>query len=197
MKKKYLGDVYDHWKGSLIRQLNTANVLRDLAVYPMITDAVSAWKPDDFGTYAALLGINVNQILRCDREFNRNPPNDYFDVRYTGDLFVDPDTGIEPSRCGREHISISELNHLQRIESRLILVYQHSGRDRNSIKRLSEAIRKVHKSTRMPAVAYLCEHATMAFFGNHERLRNVYQCLSVNLQGDTATKRLQAFEVKF
>jgi hypothetical protein len=39
MNLKFIGDAFDHWKGSLLGELAEADLLSDLAIDPMLTDA--------------------------------------------------------------------------------------------------------------------------------------------------------------
>ena len=98
MNLMYLGDALDHWKGSLFEFLQAEQLLRDFAVDPMATDG-HFWEDTDFALFARLLRINANQILRHEFPLVQRAP--YFnEIDHAGDLFLDPDTGIQTGGNG-------------------------------------------------------------------------------------------------
>lgn len=126
MNLRYLGDALDHWKGSLLHFLSSEQLLSRLAVDPMATDG-DMWTASDYGLFARLLRVQDSQILRhrtrvSDREH-------YFaEIDHNGDLFLDPDTGIDTGRASpaANYIRPAELARLLVAEeSRVISVYQH------------------------------------------------------------------------
>src|SRR5688500_3252510 len=56
MNLRYLGDALDHWKGSLFEYLQTACLVRELAVDAMAGDA-EQWQPADWKLFARLLRV--------------------------------------------------------------------------------------------------------------------------------------------
>lgn len=125
MNLAFLGDALDHWKGSLFETLQQSNVLRNLAVDAMASDW-SAWQPEDVLLYARLLGIDKSQLIK------HNVPlasrKRYFDeIEHTGDLFLDPDTGIATWKVKNisRYIRPSEIGLLLGDSDRLLAIYQH------------------------------------------------------------------------
>jgi hypothetical protein len=124
MNLKYLGDAFDHWKGSIIELLSGS--LSDIHVDPMLTD-IDIWKPSHFETYAKLLRVPFDNIIRY--------KSTYENIKDEWDLFLDPDTGIAPpSSCGKKHLCLKNINDLLPSTSkRLLLIYQHSFRKENYV----------------------------------------------------------------
>jgi hypothetical protein len=122
----YLGDALDHWKGSLFEFLHVRHILRDFAVDPMASDA-HLWTETDFELLARLMRINKTQILRHGAQLTERAL--YFDeINHSGDLFLDPDTGIQTSGNGHatKYVKPGELAGLLRKEpNRIVAVYQH------------------------------------------------------------------------
>lgn len=127
MNLKFLGDALDHWKGSLFESLRAARVLRDFAVDPMASD-LELWLQEDFELYGRLLRIENSQIIRHRAKLRERA--DYFDeISHRGDLFLDPDTGVEtPGVKGdrRQYVRPAEVGQLLgRSTGRLLMIYQH------------------------------------------------------------------------
>ena len=122
MNLDFLGDALDHWKGSLFESLQAKRVLREFAVDPMATD-LPRWKPEDFSLYARLLRIEPCGILK--HSIPLSVREAYFgEIRHSGDIFLDPDTGVATGKCSAKHISPAEIAKLLRTD-RLVAVYQH------------------------------------------------------------------------
>ena len=93
MNRKYLGDALDHWKGSVFESLQQRNALRDFAVDTMATD-MNDWQSEDINVFARLLRISASQIIR--HTVTLKTREKYFaEIEHSGDLFLDPDTGIQ------------------------------------------------------------------------------------------------------
>lgn len=126
MNLAYLGDALDHWKGSLFEYLAGESLLRDFAVDPMATDG-SEWTPDDFALFARLLRLREPQILR--HKSSLAARSRYFaEIAHRGDLFVDPDTGIDTGGGSPidKYIKPGELAALlEGPKTRVVAVYQH------------------------------------------------------------------------
>jgi hypothetical protein len=103
MKLTYLGDAFDHWKGSVIAHLG--RILHGLRIVPMFTDLLNAghpWTDELIAMYASLLQ-SPNGVVMSDRRLDRDSRVGYFsDKRLEGefDLFLDPDRGL--CRNGRD-----------------------------------------------------------------------------------------------
>jgi hypothetical protein len=54
VNSKFLGDALDHWKGSLLSILSSKELIKNVAVEPMITD-VRPWLKQNLETYRRLL----------------------------------------------------------------------------------------------------------------------------------------------
>lgn len=135
MNLTYLGDALDHWKGSLFEFLEGERLLRNFAVDPMATDG-HLWRDADFALFARLLRVNPTQILRHKFPLTARPA--YFaEISHTGDLFLDPDTGIQTGGNGlvAKYVKPHELAGLLRSQdARMVVVYQHVRAQRTSIR---------------------------------------------------------------
>ena len=134
MNFRHLADALDHWKGAVIRIL--CRQLNDIHVVPMFTDkdVTATWTKDSIGLYAQLIGVPDDHILQRGVRFTTRSRSEYFvnlETDSNVDLFVDPDTGIEPATGGNAaHIRHEELSQLLPNGSqRVVLVYQHSSRE--------------------------------------------------------------------
>lgn len=123
MNLRFLGDALDHWKGSIFESLQNGGVLQDFAVDPMVSDHTD-WQPEDFALFVRLLRVEQRQLIS--HKFPLADRIAYFrEIGHTGDLFLDPDTGIATGRPSIEHVAPSEAARLLESSERLLLVYQH------------------------------------------------------------------------
>ena len=125
MNLAFLGDALDHWKGSLFESLHKSGVLRNFAVDPMASDW-AAWQPEDVSLFALLLRVDESKIVR--HKVGLSNRKHYFDeIEHTGDLFLDPDTGIATGKVKRinQHVKPLEIERLLRGSERLLAVYRH------------------------------------------------------------------------
>lgn len=126
MNLTYLGDALDHWKGSLFEFLESAGFLRGFSVDPMASDGAN-WRANDFKLFARLLRVTDVQILR--HEFPLTERRRYFaEITHRGDLFLDPDTGIDTGGGSpiSKYIKPQELAALlENSGGRVVAVYQH------------------------------------------------------------------------
>lgn len=144
MKIKFLGDALDYWKGSIFSRLQKGGILRDFAVDPMLTDAED-WHTTDFQLYADLLQIKPDQVLRHKRNLHRDRDKYFAEIIHSGDLFVDPDTGITLRGARPEHIKIREVHQLLGGKSpRVLCIYQHRSREKthDRVNKLVSALRE-------------------------------------------------------
>ncbi|SRR6266571_3761248 len=126
MNLAYLGDALDHWKGSLFQFLIAEGLLRDFGVDPMATDS-TAWTAADYALFARLLRLSESQILRHESPLAARR-NYFAEITHSGDLFLDPDTGIDTGGGSPvdKYVKPGELaTLLQRPDARLVAVYQH------------------------------------------------------------------------
>src|SRR5712692_6397133 len=110
---------------SLFESLPQSGVLRDFAVDPMASD-LDAWKPEDFSLLARLLRIDPSRIIS--HRFGLADRKQYFtEIAHTGDLFLDPDTGVATGKVKKfeRYITPSEIAQLLEVPDRLLAVYQH------------------------------------------------------------------------
>jgi len=126
MNLDYLGDAFDHWKGSLFEYLRAENLLRDFAVDPMATDR-ERWNEADFSLFARLLRIERHQIIPHEASLLARAR--YFaEIVHAGDVFLDPDTGIATSGSSQaaKYVRPRELATLLGSPGgRVVAVYQH------------------------------------------------------------------------
>jgi hypothetical protein len=164
---KFLGDVFDHWKGSLIEELSEAQLLRDLSIDPMTTDGAE-WLPHDYAIYAHLLGVAAGDVLQHKTLIEVDRATYFAEIVHEGDLSLDPDTGIASGkrrpRYPRNYLFPAELHRLISLPERVIAVFQHAGRQRTH-QRLEILMHKT-KSTGegFACCSYESVHAAMLFF---------------------------------
>jgi hypothetical protein len=129
MKLEFLGDAFDYWKGALFSRLQREGILVDFMVDPMLTDPEN-WRTSDFRLYADLLQITEDQILRHERKLQKERAQYFAEITHTGDLFLDPDTGIDLRHARHNNIEryvkVSEIHQLIRGNlPRVLCIYQH------------------------------------------------------------------------
>jgi hypothetical protein len=177
MKKEYLGDAYDHWKGSLISILIKKKAIHhNLAVMPMLTER---WTANDLRVYGKLLNLSPSRI-----HLNNIP--------IKCDLFIDPDIGIEPpSGPNKKHIKLDKIKVLLEHNNRVLMVYQHTPRKIfreqicETLKRISRKIPKVHYCV------YECGQVAMIFISSRdERIEKIKKSLKSYLGRTDASGRI-------
>ncbi len=135
MNLKFLGDALDHWKGSLFESLQTAKILQDFAVDLMASD-IEPWKQEDLSLFARLRRINNDQIIP--HRFALRDRGGYFaEISHSGDLFLDPDTGVVTKRVKERQCYVypTEIRRvLEASSNRLLIIYQHVRGQRTSIR---------------------------------------------------------------
>jgi hypothetical protein len=132
MKLEFLGDAFDYWKGALFSRLQREGILVDFVVDPMLTDPEN-WRTSGFRLYADLLQITEDHILPHKRKLQEERPQYFAEITHTGDLFLDPDTGISLgyARHPERYIRVKEVYRLLGDKSSKILcIYQHIGREK-------------------------------------------------------------------
>jgi len=141
MNLRFLGDALDHWKGSLFASLSREGILRNFAVDPMASD-LPAWQPEDFLLFARLLRVDRSQIVK--HQAGLNDRVRYFaEISHSGDLFLDPDTGVATGRGSQQHVTASEIARLMAGSDRVLGVYQHvrAQRVRDRVDTVCEVVR--------------------------------------------------------
>jgi hypothetical protein len=124
MNLTFLGDALDHWKGSLFESMQKAEVLKNFAVDPMASD-LPAWNEQDFDLFARLLRVRRSQVVPHQHSLV-NRASYFKEITHSGDLFLDPDTGIATGKRPTEkHIAPGEIRSLIDASDRVVAVYQH------------------------------------------------------------------------
>ena len=173
MNLRFLGDVLDHWKGSMISQLSEAKLLDQLKVDQMASD-FSQWGEVDHRLYAQMLRVRESALIRHKQELWNNR-NAYLEeiLAVDGDVFLDPDIGISTnSQAGAEHLKASELHAiLDHAPKRIVMVYQHI-RARKTRERVVEIMDFVQqKGPGFHVYSYESATVAMLFFSRRsERL---------------------------
>jgi hypothetical protein len=146
MKKEFIGDALDHYKGSILKLLSSDDLLENLAIEPMITDD-NAWTPDEISLYLRLLCAPENtQIIHKGKPFLGNRKKYFAEINQTGDVFLDPDTGVTTSKVSPGHIKATELNIIlneDRMNKSVLIVYQHNAIGRKFEERIKEIVEHV------------------------------------------------------
>jgi len=127
MNLDFLGDALDHWKGCLFGSLQRSHILHNFAVDPMASD-LECWQEEDFSLFARLLSVDRSQLVEHGRPGLGNRAQYFDDIvqKHTGDLFLDPDTGVATGRITKQHVKPSEIARLLlKAPDRLLIVYQH------------------------------------------------------------------------
>ena len=183
MNITHLGDALDYWKGSILNRLR--NDLIDLRVVPMLTDFGRRgviWSHEQFALYADLLCVDPKIILLKDEQFIHSGRIHYFSnpsLSGDSDLFLDPDTGIEPPGSLKgKHVALSDLQRLLERSQRLILIYQHAQRGgmdnelevaRERMKRVRDFSKKENKSHPWLAATLCCGAVSMFVVSRDEK----------------------------
>jgi hypothetical protein len=164
VRLEFLGDAFDHFKGAIIRRLQTTDLLLDLGVDPMATD-VESWGEDHYRLYADLLGVASNRVLRIPETLDPRGRRALGHSGHVGDLFLDPDTGIRTARQSpvRSYVLPRELKHLL-FSNRVIVIYQHAWRadESESVRQAVMAVADIEP--RSVATAYVSRQVAMIFF---------------------------------
>jgi len=173
MNRQYMGDALDHWKGSVFEYLQRERVLRSFLVDPMATDA-SRWNRDDTRLFARLLRIEERQLVQHTHDLRQDRKRYFAEMSPTGDLFLDPDTGIKTGRVKHleQYVLPKEIfDAMATEENRMIVVYQHirAEKTRSRLEKIVAALRAQERSFscssyESPTVAllFLCRAADRA-----------------------------------
>jgi hypothetical protein len=212
MRREWLGDTFDHIKGSVIATCEES-VARDIHVLPMVTDdppwptSDPAW--DCYGWVVCrgpILILNKNMPFAFVRDTTlslRQQYDRWLTIRqayfanvkdFRGDLFLDPDTGIafpdvedayskgRPKKNDHAYIHRHELVEMTQGNERLLIVYQHKHQG-NPLGYL-EATKKRLEESGLHSFGYSLTHASMVFIcRSTERLRQLQQHFENKLRG--------------
>lgn len=184
MNSEYLGDAFDHWKGSLISILLSKGLIRNVLVEPMITDA-QPWDIADVETYKRLLSLGAGcTICHGGSTFSGNRESYFGGIPQHEDIFLDPDTGMGTDNATRKHVKVTEIERLIGQSHRLVMVYQHSNRG-DFTERLS-ALRTTVTDMRseIHCIVYQCGRVAMFFISRDKgRLDEIEKALREHLCG--------------
>lgn len=176
MNLKYLGDALDHWKGSVFEKLQDVGLLQRFAVDAMASDADS-WKPADWSLFSSLLRVKSAQIIRHNASLDGDRHAYFGEVVSTGDLFLDPDIGIQTGtvKDKRQYLKPSELFQvLETDRGRLVVVYQHvrAQRTRDRVEQVLVTLRAVRGT--FSCTSYESSTVAMLFFSlTRSRIKSV------------------------
>jgi hypothetical protein len=179
----------------VLGELAANGKLSDLCVEPMITD-LESWCEKDFLTYARLLKLPLDRIVRHKDSFKR-PTESFFDsIPLHGDVFFDPDTGVKDHGGKPKHIKTTEIQKVldkDTKKSRVLVVYQHSSR-----KKFAERLEEVTGllRSRIPevqALVYECGQVAMVFISyDAKRISSIKEQLEGILEGFASERIWQA-----
>ncbi len=189
MESTHLGDALDHWKGSIIQRLLVAKpkpLLKDITIVPMITDP-ALWKGNKRLVYSRLLIVKAESVsvLERGKEIFNDRRNEYFSkIPSSGDLFLDPDTGVSRWRSTSKHeyVALGEIEGLLEADTtknRVIMVYHHAGRAGKQffiqrVETLKGIARDNITKHNLYATTYNCTQAAMFFFSyNKNRIKAI------------------------
>jgi len=183
MNKKHLGDAYDYWKGSLISILTKKHkIISNLAVVPMRTD--NRWSERRSRRYKNLLNLHKKNSVYHKDKF-KNPQvlrHKYFaSIPVDCDLFLDPDIGICAGEHTKEkHITIADISCLlcdHNNGKRVLMVYQHSRRDKKWVSKTQREIKK--QISGISCYPHECGQVAMFFVSwNKKRIENIRKALT-------------------
>ena len=148
MNLRFLGDALDHWKGSVFECLQSSNVLEEFRVDAMASD-IDNWLPEDWSLYAKLLRVRKSQVVEHKATLDRNRKEYFDEIPRSGDLFLDPDTGIMPRSGGdiRQYLKHEELFFLMNHERRrVVAVYQHGSRNLSMKSRVEDVLKMLRSA---------------------------------------------------
>lgn len=176
MNLKYLGDALDHWKGSVFEGLQNARILDDFHVDAMASDLIK-WPIEDRLLYAKLLRVSSDQIVHHAIKLGDDRKGYFNEITCSGDLFLDPDTGIQtsPVNDARYFLLSGELlNLINADDMRIVAVYQHIRAQvtRIRVEAVLQFIRKQQNT--FFCTSYESGTVALLFFGkNHTRIAAV------------------------
>lgn len=171
MNLRFLGDALDYWKGAILSDLRSEKLLTNLRVDAMASDT---WQPDDLALFSHLLRVRKGDFVSHRYHLCEQRQKYFAEISADGDLFLDPDTGIQtsPVKHLEHYLKPSELFEiLGAKKDRIVAVYQHVSRvkTRRRVQRILSTLEHEKKGDFF-CVSY--ESATVALlFFSHERKR--------------------------
>ena len=162
MNRQWIGDDHDirkiclldclikheQMKGLFINWMQTRLDRQDnnCKIVELINDYTSCYDQRSMDTYITECLSNIDSFKGKEvchyKEFIDNRKNWWLDFldKYSKHkncnfVFLDPDTGIEPRKCKKQHISFDEIKTIFNIEyCDYLLIYQHQVREKGYIK---------------------------------------------------------------
>ncbi len=107
MNLRFLGDSLDHWKGSVLQHLSGEGALQDLRVNAMASD-LEDWETPDWAVYFRLMRVIPIQVVGHQVPLSGNRHRYFAEIPPSGDLFLDPDTGIATGKANVQHLKPEE-----------------------------------------------------------------------------------------
>jgi hypothetical protein len=199
MNLKYLGDALDHWKGSVFEILQKANLLQNLQIDAMASDATE-WKESDYKLFSKLLRVQRQQIIRHSVYLDNARARYFFEIPRDGDLFLDPDTGFQTCRVNekdqRKYLVPSELCALmEHNKNRIIMVYQHvrARPTRERVEQVLDVLRNIQPE--FSCASYESGTVALLFFSRIDRDRvKAIANYFYDFLGNHAKKRIGQWE---
>lgn len=195
MNKIYLRDALDSFKGEVLRH---ALCIDRVVVFPMMVGPY--WPIDDWRLYSKIIlggSREANRILQKYTEFKSSDRDSYFTIpeEFSGyDIFVDPDTGIEPpsGKMNKKHIGIYDVSQLA-INNRIIAIYQHKGRG-SKHEYVADVVKRLFKRG-LDSVGLYGGNASIVFVSSmkNNRLEKVERAL-IRLTGSKSCERVITHE---
>lgn len=195
MHLDYLGDALDHWKGSIFADLQTNHLIR-FAADPMPTDAPD-WTPFHRQLYARLLHIQQSQIVLHVHDLSQRRAEYFAEIDHDGDLFLDPDNGIQTSRPNdrAKYITPNEIHErLAKHSDHILAVYQHirATRTRDRLNQIVDVLSSV--DPRFTCCSYESGTVAMLFLSrNVARIDSIFNHFKTSL-GDRAQRRIHRWQ---
>ena len=190
MNLRFLGDAFDYWKGSIFLRLQKGRILKDFSVDPMLTDPED-WHTVDFQLYADLLQIRWDQIIQHTKKLREDREKYFAEVMHTGDLFVDPDTGItlRDASHAEKYIRVREVHQLLGEKlSRVLCIYQHV-RAKKTRDRVGELISALSVGNTIYCCSYETPTVAMLFVSREQnRIEQVNKYFKNYLGGHSAMR---------
>jgi len=195
---RFLGDAFDHWKGSLFECLTREGSIQDFAVEPMFSDRC-LWSEEQLSVFARLLRVSPNQFVSHSHDLAASRAVYFQELSHTGDLFLDPDTGIATGhvRQPAQYVFPTEVRELvAATPGRVIAVYQYvrACRVRVRIDKILRAVSQLPVPQPVSGIhwcSYESSSVAMLFFSStQQRVQSITESLS-GLLGSRAEGRVR------
>lgn len=185
----YLGDALDHWKGSLLGEVQQHRLLHDLTVDAMATDQPQ-WDDSDWQVYARLLRVHRRQVL-IHQEDVRNPDAYFAECRTSGDIFLDPDIGVATGKVSPRwrYLQPPEVSQLIS-DDNVVAVYQHGDRSLMG-ERVDVVVRAIRGSAPgLDCLSYQATSVAMLFLSRQPSRLDAIRRHFASLLGRHASRRV-------